>query len=81
MRSHGARSVEEIAQAHMEVLHTFFDESVVLARSFLTICYCDLPQSNQNFVRNLAEQNGLTGALRGDTPVLSLIGTHGLLDE
>ena len=36
-----------------------------------------LPRTNQEFVRKLAESAGAGGQLKGDTLVLSLLGTHG----
>ncbi len=58
-------------------LHAKFSESAVLARAFLTVPFDSLPKTNQEFVRKLAESAGAGGQLKGNTLVLSLLGTHG----
>ncbi len=72
-----ARSLDEAAQELAAALHTQFSESVVLARVFLTVPFDSLPQANQQFVSKLAESAGAGGQVKGDTLVLSLLGTHG----
>ena len=69
--------LEQAAQALVTALHAEFNESVVLARTFLTVPFDALPASNQGFVRNLAESAGAQSELQAETAVLSLIGTHG----
>ncbi|NIV94878.1 hypothetical protein GWN42_19325 [candidate division KSB1 bacterium] len=72
-----AQHLEEAAQTLAETLHSQFSDSVVVARVFLTVPFGDLPKTNKEFVQNLAESAGAADALKADTPVLSLIGTHG----
>lgn len=72
-----SQSVETAAQAMAEALHTLFEESVVLARVYLTTPFEALPQTNKDFVQKLAESAHVTEDLQKATPVLSLIGTHG----
>ena len=72
-----SQSLEAAAQAVAEALHTQFEESVVLARVYLTSHFDALPQANKDFVQKLAESAGAAGDLKGATPVLSLTGTHG----
>ena len=72
-----AKSLDEAAQELTTTLHTQFSESVVLARVFLTVPFDSLPQANQQFVSKLAESAGAGGQVKGDTLVLSLLGTHG----
>jgi hypothetical protein len=72
-----SQSLEEAAQAVAESLHTQFEESVVLARVYLTSSYDALPQTNKNFVQKLAESVGAADDLKAATPVLSLIASHG----
>ena len=69
--------LEDAAQALATVLHTQLDESVVIARVFVTVPFGDLPEDNKTFVRGLAEGAGSGTDLKPDTPVLSLVGTHG----
>jgi hypothetical protein len=70
-------SLEAAAQAVAEALHTQFEESVVLARVYLTSSFDALPQTNKDFVQKLAESAGAAGDLQAATPVLSLLGSHG----
>lgn len=72
-----ATHLEQATQALVTALHAEFDESVVLARTFLTVPFDALPASNQGFVRKLAESAGAQAELQAQTAVLSLIGTHG----
>jgi hypothetical protein len=70
--------LEDAAQHLVTELHTEFEESVVIARAFLTAPYGDLPSINQGFVERLAESTRTASELESTTPVLSLIATHGL---
>ena len=76
-RVRGSKYLEEAAQELASALHTQFDESVVIARAFVTVPFNSLPEANKEFVRNLAESAGAASELKPGTPVLSLIGTHG----
>jgi hypothetical protein len=72
-----SQSLEEAAQAVAEALHNEFEESVVLARVYLTSSLDALPKTNKDFVQKLAESTGAADDLKAATPVLSLIGSHG----
>jgi histone H3/H4 len=67
--------LEEAAQALTSQLYSTFEESMVIARVFVTVPFGELPAVNKKFVENLA--SGSAGALKPTTPVLSLIGTSG----
>jgi hypothetical protein len=70
-------SLEDAAQKYLSVLYESVKESIVLARLFATIHFRDLPKSNKEFVMNLASSENLTGLIRDETLVLSLLGTRG----
>jgi histone H3/H4 len=72
-----AGALEKAAQELAKEFHTRFSESVVIARVFVTLPFQSLPASNKEFVNNLAESAGGAAELKPNTPVLSLIGTHG----
>jgi histone H3/H4 len=76
-RMYESLCLEEAAQTLVTALHTQFDESVVIARMFVTVPFSDLPQTIQGFVRRLSESAAVESELNATTPVLSLIGTHG----
>ena len=69
--------LEEGAQALAVALFGHFEESVVLARVFVTVPFAELPKTNQQFVRGLVESTEAVADLKQTTPVLSLIGTYG----
>ncbi len=73
--------LDESAQELVAELHKQFDESVVIARVFLTVPFEALPPTNKEFVQNLAESAGAESELKATTPVLSLIGTYGQEEE
>jgi len=72
-----SKCLEEAAQGLATELHKQFDESVVLARVYVTAPFDNLPPTNKTFVQNLAESAGAESDLKVTTPVLSLIGTYG----
>ena len=72
-----SKCLEEAAQELATELHKQFDESVVLARVYVTTPFDTMPPNNKTFVQNLAESAGAESDLKATTPVLSLIGTFG----
>ncbi|TGN99652.1 hypothetical protein PN36_35305, partial [Candidatus Thiomargarita nelsonii] len=70
-------NVEQVAQKFIDVIYDEFEESLALARLFLSVPYDDLPTFNRNFVTNLARQLNIESELTSTTPVLSLLGTRG----
>ncbi len=76
-RIQGAKTLEDAAQELVAALQQKFDESVVIARVFVTVPYGSLPPKNKEFVQKLAESAGATVDLKAATPVLSLIGSYG----
>lgn len=73
----GSSSLGEAAQRYMSVLYEQLSESIVLARLFATIQFKDLPESNKEFVMNLAQSANIAGLIHDETLVLSLLGTRG----
>ncbi|MEW5980184.1 MAG: hypothetical protein AB1898_30685 [Acidobacteriota bacterium] len=76
-----AKFLEESAQALTAALHSQFEESVVIARVFMTVPFGTLPVANQSFVRTVAASAGADSQMKPNTPVLSLVGTHGQEQE
>ena len=72
-RIHEVNTLEDAAQELVAAFQQKFDESVVIARAFVTVPYGSLPPENKEFVQKLAGSADLKPA----TPVLSLIGTYG----
>jgi hypothetical protein len=69
--------LENAAQSLAAAVHAKFDESVVVARVFVTVPFGELPEANRQFVTSLAKGASAAADLKDDTPVLSLVGTHG----
>ncbi len=74
-------SLQEAAQVCVRLLYEEFQESIVLARVFVTLPFKELPERDGAFVRDLAEAKGVLAQLGEKTPVLSLVGTHGARPE
>jgi hypothetical protein len=72
-----ARAYEDAAQALAKEIYKRFQESVVLARVFITVPYGKLPADIAKWVRDLASSAGVEAELTDGTPVLSLVGTQG----
>lgn len=69
--------LEDAAQLFSTVVYRHFDESIALARVFVTVPYGELPDANKRFVDNLVASTGASEALDAETLVLSLVGTYG----
>lgn len=76
-RIQAAEALEGAAQELVAALQQKFDESIVIARAFVTVPYGSLPPENRGFVQILAESAEASADLKPATPVLSLIGTYG----
>jgi hypothetical protein len=70
-------NLEQMAQKFIDVIYDEFEESLALARLFISVPYEDLPTFNQKFVKNLAVQLNIESELKNETPILSLLGTRG----
>ncbi|HEX9918873.1 MAG TPA: hypothetical protein VGA87_06885, partial [Pyrinomonadaceae bacterium] len=73
----GCAHLQEAAQTCARLLYEEFQESLVLARLFVTLPFNDLPARDKAFVAALAEAKEITPLLSEKTQVLSLLGTHG----
>lgn len=71
-------SLEAAAQRFCDILYETFPESTVLARVFATVPFGSLPTSNRGFVKKLVGPRA-GPALTARTPVLSLLGTRGVI--
>ena len=67
-----ANFLEEAARELVTALHNQFAESVVITRVFVTVPFDTLPKTNKKFVENLVKSAGVSSALEGTVPVLSL---------
>ncbi|MCH7959432.1 MAG: hypothetical protein IID08_04850 [Candidatus Hydrogenedentes bacterium] len=72
-----AKTLEKAAGAFIGSIYEEFEVSLALARFFLTIPFRDLPERNRIWVEILADDNGVSGDLHGETPVLSLVASRG----
>jgi hypothetical protein len=73
-----AESLEAAAQRFCDILYETFQESVVLVRVFATVPFDALPSANRTFVQRLAGERA-RDVLKAKTPVLSLLGTRGVV--
>jgi len=73
----GFDSVEELAQAFVDIVFERFQSSLVLLRLFLSLPYSVLPPQDQQLVDKKANDTGTRHLYRDTTPVLTLLGTRG----
>ncbi len=72
-----AENLQAAAQGCARLLYEEFEESIVLARLFVTLPFPELPKRDQAFVTALARAKEIRPLLNDKTPVLSLLGTYG----
>jgi hypothetical protein len=73
----GCGHLQEAAQNCARLLYEEFQESLVLARLFVTLPFDVLPARDKAFVAALADAKEIAPLLGEKTQVLSLLGTHG----
>jgi len=73
----GAEHLQAAAQGCARLLYDEFQESIVLARLFITLPLKDLPTRDQAFITALARTKQIRPLLGDKTQVLSLLGTYG----
>ena len=67
--------LEQAAQQLVTAIYERFEQSVIIARVFVSVPFADLPMPNQEYVRKLAAAGS---EITLDTPVLSLVATRGV---
>ena len=72
--------LEEFAQNLAQTIHETFDFSI-LTRVYINFPYEIIPQKNQEFVDNLAKSVEVFDKVNNQTPILSLMGTYGKLEN
>jgi hypothetical protein len=75
-----ARALDAVAQRCAEGLFASLGNSVLI-RVYATCRFGGLPALDQERVGAFAERAGVTGAMTANSPVLSLMGTAGILPE
>ena len=71
--------LEDAAQTMAHAIYASFGDSVVLARVFVSVPFGGLPEFQRRFVSKLCHESGVSEELAYDTPVLALVGTHGVV--
>jgi hypothetical protein len=74
-------SLEDAAALVARELCTRFEQSTVLARVYALVPYGKLEPEVRVFVDGLAERTNQSGNVHPETPVLTLLGTHGKKKE
>jgi hypothetical protein len=72
----GQPTLEAAAQRFADILFETFEDSLILARVFVTVPYAKLPPFNQQFLRRMVGPRA-SEVLADRLPVLSLVGTRG----
>jgi hypothetical protein len=71
-------TLERAAQQIARGMHESFTESTVLARVYTLVKHDELPPEAASFVDALADKAGDASCVTDATPVLALLGTHGV---
>ncbi len=77
----GFTSVEQTAQVFVDQLIESYQESLVLARIFVSVPFGMLPSVDQRLVEQKGQAAEIADLLHSGTPVLSLLGTRGQRPE
>jgi len=76
-RIKGLDTAEELAQAFIDIIYEYFQESLVLLRLFSSVPYSALPIQDQQLVDIKANDSGTAHLYNDGTPILTLLGTRG----
>lgn len=76
-----AGSLEEAASALARMMCEKFPESVVMARVYAVVRHGDLDAPARSFVNRSVTGSGHEDELQAATPVLTLLGTHGIKSD
>lgn len=74
-------SLEAVAATTASYLYATFSETTALARVYTLLPFRDLPRDVASFVENVVQEKGAGLGHTPDTPVLTLMGTHGARSE
>ncbi|MEJ2082019.1 MAG: hypothetical protein P8Y94_07560 [Acidobacteriota bacterium] len=76
-----AQYLEDVAGIMVSEIYERFQASLVMTRAFLTVPFQSLPARQKEFARELARSVALESLLKPATPVLSLVGTRGCVED
>lgn len=76
-----ATALEGAAALVAKTLYERFDGTTALARVYAVVPYREIEPPVAAFVDSLAATSGQSGEVRPETPVLTLLGTHGAKSE
>lgn len=74
---HGFNAAEGAAQAFINTVYDYFEQSFVLLRLFSSIPYSALSSTDRQLVDKKANDSETKNLLKGTTPILTLLGTRG----
>lgn len=74
-------TAEEVAQAFIDLIYEYFQESLVLLRLFSSVPYSALSAQDKQLVDKKAIDTGTVHLYKDGTPILTLLGTRGQKSE
>jgi hypothetical protein len=77
IRIKGLDAAEDLAQAFIDIIYEYFQESLVLLRLFSSVPYAALPVQDKQLVDKKANDSGTAHLYNDGTPILTLLGTRG----
>lgn len=76
-RTYAVDAAEKLAQAFVDTIYEYFQESLVLLRLFSSVPYAVLPVQDRQLVDKKANDSGTAHLYSDRTPILTLLGTRG----
>lgn len=76
-RIKGIDTAAALAQAFIDIIYEYFQESLVLLRLFASVPYAALPTLDKQLVGKKADDSGTAHLYNDGTPILTLLGTRG----
>lgn len=74
-------TAEEVAQAFIDLIYEYFQESLVLLRLFSSVPYSALSAQDKQLVDKKATDTATAHLYKDATPILTLLGTRGQKSE
>jgi hypothetical protein len=73
----GLDAADDLAQAFIDIIYEYFQESLVLLRLFSSVPYAALAMQDKQLVDKKANDSGTAHLYNDGTPILTLLGTRG----
>ena len=80
-RMKGYNTAADLAQAFVDIIYDYFQDSLLLLRLFSSVPYAALPMEDKQLVDKKANDSGTAHLCNERTPILTLLGTRGQMSD